>query len=253
MDLDPLSMFSPGRGPWEVWLLLRERWGRRATLVDLYELEAASRGIPPECLSKADRSQLWAAIRPIRYPTRQPALSGSDRRGDPHEISEYDPAWAVTFAQWRSRLAAALGAATRIDHVGSTAVPGLAAKPVIDIMISVPDTSDEPSYLPACISTGLVLRAREGGHLLLWPPPASPREVHVHVCNSGGHWGRDELLFRDYLAANSAVRDQYAALKRDLMARWHDDRQAYGEAKTAFVLDTLEHARTWAAECGWKP
>ena len=62
--------------------------------------------------------------------------------------------------------------------------------------------------------------------------------------NSGGDWGRDELLFRDYLAANSAARDQYAALKRDLMARWHDDRQAYGEAKTAFVLDTLERART---------
>jgi GrpB-like predicted nucleotidyltransferase (UPF0157 family) len=254
VDLDPRSMFAPGRGPWEVWLLLRDRWGRRATLVYLYELEAACRGIPPECLSKADRSQLWAAIRPIRYPTRQPALSGSDRRGDPHEISEYDPAWAVIFARWRSQIAAALGAsATRIDHVGSTAVPGLAAKPVIDIMISVPDTGDEPSYLPACISTGLVLRAREEGHLLLWPPPASPREVHVHICNSGGHWGRDELLFRDYLAANSAARDQYAALKRDLIARWHDDRQAYGEAKTAFVLDTLERARAWAAECDWKP
>jgi GrpB-like predicted nucleotidyltransferase (UPF0157 family) len=254
VNLDPRSMFAPGRGPWEVWLLLSDRWGRRATLVDLYELEAAARGIAPQCLSKADRSQLWAAIRPIRYPTRQPALSGSDRRGDPHKISEYDPAWLVAFAHWRSRLAAALGAsATRIDHVGSTAVPGLAAKPVIDIMISVPDTSDEPSYLPACISTGLVLRAREEGHRLLWQPPANPREVHVHVCDSDGNWGRDELLFRDYLAANSAVRDQYAALKRDLMARWHDDRQAYGEAKTAFVLDTLERARTWAAECGWNP
>ena len=157
-------MFAPGRGPLEVWLLLSDRWGRRATLVDLYELEAAARGIAPQCLSRADRSQLWAAIRPIRYPTRQPALSGSDRRGDAHEISEYDPAWLVTFARWRSRLAAALGASpTRIDHVGSTAVPGLAAKPVIDIMISVPDTRDEPSYLPACISTGLSFgRARKG-------------------------------------------------------------------------------------------
>jgi GrpB-like predicted nucleotidyltransferase (UPF0157 family) len=213
-----------------------------------------TQGIPPECLSKADRSQLWAAVRPIRYPTRQPALSGSDRRGDPHDISQYDPAWAVTFEHWRSRLAAALGtAATRIDHVGSTAVPGLAAKPVIDIMISVPDTSDEPSFLPACISTGLILRAREEGHLLLWPPPASPREVHVHVCNSGGDWGRDELLFRDYLAANSVARDEYAALKRNLMTRWHDDRQAYGEAKTAFILDALEDARTWAGGQGWNP
>jgi GrpB-like predicted nucleotidyltransferase (UPF0157 family) len=240
VDLDPASMFSGGRGPWEVWLLLSERWGRRATLIDLYELEAAGRGIPLEGLSKADRSRLWAAVRPVRYPGRAPALPGSQRRGDPHEIGEYDPAWPVTFGQWRSRLAAALGtSATRIDHVGSTAVPGLAAKPVIDVMISVPEAGDEPSYLPACLATGLILRAREKGHLL-WPPPASPREVHVHICDAEGDWGRNQLLFRDYLRATPAPRDQYSALKRDLMTRWHDDRQAYMEAKTAFVPDTLE-------------
>jgi GrpB-like predicted nucleotidyltransferase (UPF0157 family) len=253
-DLDPLSMFALGHGPWEVWLLLRHRWGRRATLVDLYELEAASRGIRPECLSTADRSRLRAAARPVCYPGRRPALPGSDRLGDPHEISEYDPTWLVTFAGWRARLAAALGrAATRIDHVGSTAVPGLAAKPVIDIMISVPDTRDEPSFLPACFSTGVILRMREERHLLLWPPPANPREVHLHVCESGSDWGRDELLFRDYLMADSAVRDRYSLLKRDLIARWHDDRRAYTEAKTAFVLDTLDHARMWAIDSGWNP
>jgi GrpB-like predicted nucleotidyltransferase (UPF0157 family) len=253
-NVDPGSMFGPGRGPWETWMLLRDRWGRRATLVDLYELEAAARGVPLELLSKADRSRLWAAVRPVRYPTRQPALPGSDRRDDPHELSEYDPAWAVTFARWRSRLGAAIGAAaTRIDHVGSTSVPGLAAKPVIDIMVSVPDTSDESQYLPACLATGLILRSREEGHLFLYPPPASPREVHVHVCTAGARWGREELLFRDYLAANSAARDEYAAVKRDLMTRWHDDRMAYGEAKTAFILDTLEHARVWAAAEDWNP
>jgi GrpB-like predicted nucleotidyltransferase (UPF0157 family) len=254
VDLDPSSMFAVGRGPWEVWLLLRDRWGRRAMLVDLYELEAAGRGIRLACLSKADRSRLRRAARPVCYPGRQPALPGSDRLGDPHEISEYDPAWRDRFADWRSRLAAALGAtAARIDHVGSTAVPGLAAKPVIDIMISVPDTRDEPSYLPGCLSAGLILRMREEGHLLLWPPPASPREVHVHVCDAGRDWGRDELLFRDYLVADAAVRDQYSALKRDLVARWRDDRQAYMEAKTAFVLDALEQARAWAIDSGWSP
>ena len=75
----------------------------------------------------------------------------------------------------------------------------------------------------------------------------------MHICDAGGDWGRDQLLFRDYLTANPAPRDQYSALKRDLMARWHDDRQAYTEAKTAFVLDTLEHARSWATDCGWTP
>jgi GrpB-like predicted nucleotidyltransferase (UPF0157 family) len=254
VGLDPLSMFAHGADPWEIWLLLRDRWGRRATLVDLYELEAADRGIPLECLPGAERSRLRAAARPVCYPGRQPALPGSDRPGDPHEVSEHDPAWRVMFADWRSRLAAVLGAAaTRIDHVGSTAVPGLAAKPVIDIMISVPDTRDESSYLPACISTGLILRMREEEHLLLWPPPARPREVHVHVCDSGSDRGRDELLFRDYLAADAGARDHYSALKRDLIARWHDDRRAYTEAKTAFVLDALEHARTWAVDSGWNP
>ena len=130
-------------------------------------------------------------------------------------------------------------------------MPGLAAKPVIDIMISVPDTRDEPSFLPACFSTGLILRMREEGHLLLWPPAASPREVHVHVCDSGSAWGCDELLCRDYLVADSVVRDEYSSLKRDLIARWRDDRRPYTEAKTAFVLDTLEHARMWAIDSGW--
>lgn len=247
-------MFALERGPWDVWLLLRHHWGRRATLVDLYELEAASRGIRPECLSTADRGRLRAAARPVCYPGRQLPLPGSDRLGDPHEISEYDPAWLVTFEGWRSRLAAALGrAATRIDHVGSTAVPGLAAKPVIDIMISVPDARDEPSFVPACLATGLILRMREEGHLLLWPPAADPREVHVHVCHSGSDWSCDELLFRDYLVADSAVRDKYASLKRDLIARWHNDRRAYTEAKTGFVLDTLEQARMWAIDSGWNP
>jgi GrpB-like predicted nucleotidyltransferase (UPF0157 family) len=247
-------MFAPGREPWDVWLLLRDRWGRRATLVDLYELEAAGRGIGLESLSKADRSRLRLAARPVCYPGRQPALPGSDRLGDPHAVSEYDPGWPVRFAAWRSRLAEAVGAtATRIDHVGSTAVPGLAAKPVIDIIISVPEAGDEAAYLPACLSAGLILRMREEGHRLLWPPPARPREVHVHVCDSGGDWGRDELLFRDYLRADFATRDRYSALKRDLVTRWQDDRQAYTEAKTAFVLDALEQARAWAIDSGWNP
>jgi GrpB-like predicted nucleotidyltransferase (UPF0157 family) len=254
VGLDPRSIFAAGRGPWDVWLLLRDRWGPKATLVDLYELEAVSRGIKPEALSPADRSRLAAAARPVCYPRREPVLPGSDRRDDPHEISDYDPAWLVTFADWRPRLAAALGAAaSRIDHVGSTAVPGLAAKPVIDVMVSVPDVGDEASYLPACLSTGLILRMREAGHRLLWPPPVSPRVVHVHVCDSGGGWGRDELLFRDYLRVHPAACDEYSALKRDLMARWHDDRRAYTEAKTAFVLDALEHARAWAIHSGWNP
>lgn len=174
-------------------------------------------------------------------------LPDSDRRGDPHAIREYDTDWPRAYEGWRSRLSAALGtAAISVDHVGSTSVVGLAAKPVIDIMVSVPDVRDESTYLPPVLSTGLILRMRDAGHLLLWPPPERPREVHVHVCDAGGRWARDELLFRDYLRAHGDVRDRYAALKRRLIDRWGDDRKAYTEAKTAFVLDALDDAPIWA-------
>jgi GrpB-like predicted nucleotidyltransferase (UPF0157 family) len=130
-------------------------------------------------------------------------------------------------------------------------VPGLAAKPVIDIHVSVLDLADERSYLPLLESARLILRLREPGHLFLWPPPARPRDVHVHACASGSSWERNHLLFRDYLRAHPAAAARYAALKQDLIARWHDDRKAYGEAKTAFVLDTLDAANRWAGTTGW--
>jgi hypothetical protein len=80
-------------GPWQAWLLLREHLGRRATLVDLYELEAASRGIRPDELSAADREQLKTMSRPARRRFDQAeVLPGSDRSGDPHEVTSYDPA-----------------------------------------------------------------------------------------------------------------------------------------------------------------
>lgn len=242
-------MFEGGRGAWEVWLLLRDRWSERATLVDLYELEAAAQGVGLEQLSAEDRAALKDRARPICYPHRAAVLPGSDRPGDPHVLDEYDTRWADSFEEWRARLGLALGALPHtIDHVGSTAVPGLAAKPIVDIMISVPDTAAESGYLPGLRASGLILRMREAGHLLLWPPPGRPREVHVHVCDLGGEFARDELLFRNYLRAHPMVRDAYAALKRDLIARWAEDRKAYTQAKTSFVLDALEEARRWAGQ-----
>jgi GrpB-like predicted nucleotidyltransferase (UPF0157 family) len=238
--------------PWDVWLRLREHSGRRATLVDLYELEAARQGIRPEELPEADRQRLMVASLHVRREQVE-IVAGSSRPVDPHEVTGYDPEWPARFAGWRERLAAVLGqVAVRIEHVGSTSVPGLAAKPVIDIQVSVPDVDDEQSYLDRAGSAGLVLHLRERGHRFLWPPAAKPRDAHVHICSSGSAWESVHLLFRDYLRAHPSVCKDYAALKNELITRWHHDRKAYGDAKTGFVLDTLADARQWATATGWQ-
>ena len=74
----------------------------------------------------------------------------------------------------------------------------------------------------------------------------------MHICGSGGAWERDHLLFRDYLRAHPSVCENYAALKKELMARWRHDRKAYGDSKTGFVLDTLADAAEWAIATGWR-
>jgi GrpB-like predicted nucleotidyltransferase (UPF0157 family) len=143
-------------------------------------------------------------------------------------------------------------AAVRIEHAGATAVPGLLAKPVIDIQVSVCDVEDEASYVPPIEDLGVPLRLREPGHRYFRPAGDQPRAVQIHVCGVGGEWERDHLLFRDYLRADPEARDAYARLKRDLADRYRDDRLAYNEAKTGFILDTLSEAYSWAERTGWK-
>lgn len=167
-------------------------------------------------------------------------------------LAEPDPDWSATYESWRSRLARALAsAAVRIEHVGSTAVPGLPAKPVIDVQVSVADVADEPAYLPALESLGLQLRAREDGHRYLRPLPHRPREVHVHVCAAGSDWEREHLLFRDYLRGHEAARTAYAAVKAEAVVTWADDRLAYTDAKGAVIRDLLRDAEEWAGGTGW--
>ena len=248
VGLDPADFGDPQ----QTWQRLHDRFGRRATLIDRYALEAARRGVWPEDLDRDQRARLTREVMSVQYPGMEFTAASGPLLADPIEVVPYSDEWAHTFAVWRSRLSEALGkAAVRIEHVGSTAVAGLDAKPIIDIQVSAVDVEDEGAYVSAIEALGASLRFREPGHRYFRSTGDRGRTVHIHVCNAGSDWEREHLLFRDYLRANRKARDAYARLKQDLSDRYRDDRIAYNEGKTGFILDMLSDAQAWAKRGGW--
>lgn len=242
--IDPARPGNPG----EAWRRLHDRFGLRATLLDRYALEAHARGMGVDDLDTELRERLALEVLEARDPQFAFIPSSGRVLHDPIEVVDYDPAWPARFEAWRERLHGELGAgARRIDHVGSTSVPGLAAKPVIDIQVSVPAVADEAAYVPAIERAGVDFRSRDAEHRYFRPTGDRPRTVQVHVCGSGSAWEHRHLLFRDFLRADVATREAYAALKRRLATRYRDDRIAYNEAKSGFILDAMERAGAWEA------
>jgi GrpB-like predicted nucleotidyltransferase (UPF0157 family) len=239
--------------PMEAWLRLRAAEGNRATIIDLYELVAAPQGMAAHDLPVTVRLSLARQAVPHMWPGFS-VTDGSERSAVPLVVLEYNPVWPQTYAHWRRRIGAALGpAALGIEHVGSTSVPGLAAKPIVDIQVSVADLTDEPRYVPPLEQVGLVLRSRDEMHRYFRPPADQPRDLHVHVCAAGSQWERDHLLFRDYLRADPAACCRYAEAKRANVRRWSDDSWGYTEAKSGVILDILELAADWARTTAWTP
>jgi GrpB-like predicted nucleotidyltransferase (UPF0157 family) len=237
--------------PFLAWQRLRAAEGRRTTVIDLYELVARTRGLQAYELPPGERAELAHRALGVAWPGFE-TVEGSEREGEPIEVVPYDPAWPARFAAWRGRIEGALGdPALRVEHVGSTSVPGLAAKPVVDIQVSVADIEDEPGYVPALERAGVQLRSRDAEHRYFRPFPGASREVHVHVCDAGGRWEREHLLFRDYLRSDPAACRRYAVAKYEAAARWPDDRIAYTDAKNDVILDVLEEAEAWARSVGW--
>jgi GrpB-like predicted nucleotidyltransferase (UPF0157 family) len=170
------------------------------------------------------------------------------------EVADYDPAWRGRFHWWRGRLRGRLGAtAVAVDHMGSTAVPGLAAKPIVDLVITVPDVDDEAAYVDAIEAAGPLLRSRDAVHRYFRPVAPDPRLVQIHVADDSSDWRREHLLFRDYLRANDVVAAAYGDLKRQLAAEHPHGRVAYTDLKGAFIREALGAAATWAADTGWSP
>ncbi|MBT0769013.1 GrpB family protein [Kineosporia sp. J2-2] len=161
----------------------------------------------------------------------------------------YSDSWPSRFRQERDRIVAALGEkAVRVDHVGSTSIPGLTAKPIIDIDLSVSDADDEADYLPQLLAAGYELRVREPDHRLVRTPDGS---VHVHICSTGSEWERRHLLFRDWLRRDVSDRDAYAALKVQLAQHDWPDTNAYSDAKGGLIAVITDRAESWAAATGW--
>jgi GrpB-like predicted nucleotidyltransferase (UPF0157 family) len=156
---------------------------------------------------------------------------------------EYDPAWPERFEHEAARIRAALGdRALQIHHIGSTAVPGLAAKPIIDISLVIADSGDEPAYLPALTDAGYVLHIREPdwyAHRMFTGPDTS---IHLHVFSSGCPEIDRLLLFRDCLRNNGADRELYARTKRELAQRDWKYAQNYADAKTAVIAEIIARA-----------
>lgn len=230
----------------DAWRQLRMAEGPGATIIDLYELAARPRGLHATDLPAAERYTLARAVLPDIWPDFA-TTEGSARKGEPITIAEYDPTWPDRYIAWQRELNAALGStATRIEHVGSTSVRGLPAKPIIDVQVSVIDLADEHGYVPPLEQRGLQLRSRDSQHRYFRPHPDRPRDVHIHVCAAGSDWETDHVRFRDYLRRHPEACDRYAETKRAAAATWIDDGFAYTDAKTEVILSILESAVTEA-------
>ncbi len=168
-------------------------------------------------------------------------------------VVPYDSVWPAAFERVRERLRPALGPlALRIEHNGSTAVPGLAAKPVIDIQISVARLHPIDAYAPALARLGYVHvpHADDAVCPFFHRPAQWPHTHHVHVVEAGGEEERRTLAFRDYLRKHADVAREYEALKRQIAQEFSGDdfasREAYAGAKTAFITRIVALTRTAA-------
>ncbi len=189
---------------------------------------------------------LW---RPFQQPTDEEIAAARvvPVGPEPVEVVSPDPAWPAEFGRVEARIRQALGErALAVEHMGSTSVPGLWAKPVIDVDLTVADSADEQSYVPDMEAAGFVLRGREPGwdehRMLRGADPTS----NVHVWSPGGREPQRTRMFRDWLRTHADDRAAYGDLKRRLAEQGFTDVMHYNNAKAALVYDIYE--RIFAAD-----
>ena len=165
-------------------------------------------------------------------------VGGSEKR---HlELVGYDEGWVSIFLEHQARLWNVLGpAAVEVEHIGSTAVPGLAAKPIVDIVVTVDDVTAEEDYLIPLVAAGYELRIREPGHRLV---RTRARDVHVHILQRGDQAADNYRLLRNRLRTDADDRALYEETKRALLQQGFDDMNAYANAKSEVIAAIMERA-----------
>jgi GrpB-like predicted nucleotidyltransferase (UPF0157 family) len=200
----------------------------------------------PKGASEATSEQAQANVREpsTEEQIRDAHVGGVAPLVGPILIVDYDPEWPRLFEREAERIQAALGERVLlIEHVGSTSVPGLAAKPRIDVLLVVEDSADEPAYVPALEAAADVLRIREPDwyeHRVFKGPDT---DINLHVFSPGCPEIERMLLFRDWLRSNAADRRLYERTKRELARKDWKYVQNYADAKTAVVEEILARAR----------
>lgn len=174
---------------------------------------------------------------------------------DPILVVPYEASWAKLFEELGAELRAALGeTALRIDHIGSTAVPGLDAKPILDLQISVVGLEPVDAYRAAIERVGFVLQPDNPERTKRYFREApGRRRTHLHV-RRWGSWGEQfALLFRDYLRCHAADARRYAALKYELAKQYRSHREGYVAAKAPIIWELMQLADRWSQVTGWEP
>ena len=174
---------------------------------------------------------------------REVTVGEPARLDGPVRLVEYDPEWPALYAREEARVRRALGdRALSVEHVGSTSVPGLAAKPIVDVLLIVADPADEPAYVPALVEQGYAMRIREPRwyeHRMLKGPDT---DVNLHVFGEACPEAERMLRFRDRLRAGADDRGRYLAVKRVLARRRWRFVQDYADAKSDVIAEILARA-----------
>lgn len=231
-----VTPYSPSDGP-ERWMVVYP-WGGSVTLSEatLADAQRVAEETASERLARSGRSG--------RAP-RRPDVTTVEIVGGPEPLTlaldGYDDRWPVMYREHQQRIRDALaGADVDIEHIGSTSVPGLAAKPIIDVVVAVEDITAEEDYLDALLAAGYELRVREPRHRLVRTPA---RDVHVHVYERDDPAVAEYLLLRDHLRSDAADRALYESTKRTLLSTQWDDMNDYADAKTDVIVAIKARAR----------